>query len=55
VREQTIRKSIKAKAVKRQKSLTLAPTGSKKVASKTKTMAEVEANAERMLQKLRGK
>jgi len=55
VREQTIRKSIKAKAVKRQKSLTLEPTGSKKVASKVKTMAEVEANAERMLQKLRGK
>ena len=55
-REQTIRKSIKAKAVKRGKSLTLAPSDSTKVANTgQKTMAEIEENAGRTLQKLRDK
>ena len=55
-REQTIRKSIKAKAVKRSKSLTLAPSDSTKVANTgQKTPAEIEENAGRTLQKLRDK
>ena len=54
VQEAAIRKSIKAKAVKRAKSLTLAPTDSTKVKpTGVKTQAEIEANAARTLQKLR--
>lgn len=52
--EVVIRKSIKAKAVKRAKSLTLAPTDSVKVSDTgKKTLAKAEANAERTLAKLR--
>ncbi len=54
VREQTIRKQIKAKAVKRDKSITFEPNSSVKVAnSGKKTKAEIVANAEQTLQKLR--
>ncbi len=54
VREQTIRKNIKAKAVKRDKSLTLAPTDSVKVPdSGKKTLAKAEKNAEGLLARLR--
>lgn len=53
-REQTIRKSIKAKAVKRSKSLTLEPATAKKIPDTgKKTMTKVYANAERLLAKLR--
>lgn len=54
VREQTIRKQIKAKAVKRAKSITFEPNSSAKVAtSGTKTKAQIVARAEQTLQKLR--
>jgi hypothetical protein len=54
VQEVAIRKTIKAKAVKRAKSLTLAPTDAVKVKpTGVKTQAEIEANAARTLQKLR--
>lgn len=53
VREQTIRKSIKAKAVKRSKSLTLVPTNSKKsVPSGVVSRKELERKAEQTLNKL---
>ena len=56
VQEATIRKTIKAKAVKRSKSLTLAPTDSVKVKNTgVKTQANLEANAAQTLQKLRSK
>lgn len=55
-REQVIRKQIKAKAVKRAKSITLEPTGTKKVPHDgPKTMDEVHANAKRGLRKLFGR
>ena len=54
VREQTIRKDLKAKATKRSKSLTLAPTDSVKVQdSGKKTVAKAVANAHGLLAKLR--
>ena len=53
VQEAAIRKTIKAKAVKRTKSLTFEPTGSKKVPdSGKKTVAKAQANAEGRLRKL---
>ena len=55
-REQTIRKSIKASAMKRAKSLTLAPTGAVKVPNTgQKTRTEIEANAKATLAKLKSK
>jgi len=52
--EQTIRKDIKAKATKRAKSLTLAPTDSVKVQDTgKKTVAKAVANAHGLLAKLR--
>ena len=55
VREQTIRKKIKAKSVKRAKSITFEPNSSAKVAnSGTKTKAEIEAKAGQALQKCFG-
>ncbi len=55
VREQTIRKRIKAKSVKRAKSITFEPNSSTKVAgSGTKTKAEVESKAGQDLQKCFG-
>jgi hypothetical protein len=55
VREQTIRKQIKAKAVKRAKSITFEPNSSAKVAgSGTKTKPEIEAKAGQDLQKCFG-
>ncbi len=54
VQEAAIRKTIKAKAVKRGKSLTLAPTDSVKVPDTgKKTMEKTYANAEQALAKLR--
>ena len=56
VQEMAIRKTIKAKTVKRSKSLTLAPTDSVKIPdSGKKTTAKAEANAAQGLQKLRSK
>ncbi len=55
VREQTIRKQIKAKAVKRAKSITFEPNSSTKVAgSGNKTKTEIEAKAGQDLQKCFG-
>ena len=55
VREQTIRKQIKTKAVKRAKSISFEPTSTKKVAgSGKKTKAEIEAKAEQDLRKVFG-
>lgn len=55
VREQTIRKQIKAKTVKRAKSITFEPNSSTKIAgSGKKTKAEIEAKAEQSLQKVFG-
>jgi len=54
VQEAAIRKTIKAKATKRSKSLTLAPTDSVKVVDTgKKTMAKTLANAEKTLAELR--
>ena len=54
VQEAAIRKTIKAKTVKRSKSLTLAPTNTKKVEDTgKKTMAKVYKNAEQTLHKFR--
>lgn len=54
VQEAAIRKTIKAKTVKRGKSLTLAPTDSVKVPdSGKKTLAKAEKNAEGLLARLR--
>lgn len=54
VQEAAIRKTIKSKAVKRAKSLTLAPTDSVKVPDAgKKTLAKAVANAEGLLAKLR--
>ena len=56
VQESAIRKTIKAKAVKRAKSLTLEPTSSKKVPDTgKKTVAKAEANAKGLLQKVFGR
>jgi len=55
VREQTIRKKIKAKAVKRAKNITFEPNSSTKVAgSGKKTKTEIEAKAGQDLQKVFG-
>lgn len=55
VREQTIRKQIKAKAVKRAKSITFEPNSSAKVVnSGKKTKTEIEAKAGQALQKCFG-
>lgn len=55
VREQTIRKQIKAKSVKRAKSITFEPNSSTKVAgSGKKTKTEIEAKAGQDLQKCFG-
>ena len=55
VREQTIRKQIKAKSVKRAKSITFEPNSSTKVAgSGKKTKTEIETKAEQGLQKVFG-
>lgn len=56
VREAVIRKQIKAKATKRSKSLTIEPSNTKAVpGTGKKTRAKAEANAEKLLAKLRGK
>jgi len=56
VQEATIRKSIKAKAVKRSKAITLEPSATKKVAdSNVKTKEKAEQNAGRRLRKLFGR
>jgi len=55
VREQTIRKQIKAKAVKRAKSISFEPNSSTKVAnSGSKTKAQIESKAGQDLQKVFG-